>query len=1195
MESNDESLSIKVNGNRVEMEATQHKRFPRKGIQGLANFEELKSVLHSVMSIPSFMQFIEENLGKRSGIVNIINHTYKQTRTPTNHVWEPGGVKTISEKMQPFDRIVFELNSHLITDLKQSRDLENNLHDLNYAVYEYIKRRRIQNALQKTSNCYKKYEIIAKTNISEKYVKKKFSRYLKSLNEFENAKKWTADLEATKWKNKFYGMSIERIDKCTRCEREFQSKTHEDLWSICSIEAQENVQSAINNKLYPTTPRNFKCNNCGSLKGIVISNSIKNTPEILCVRIIDNGRNIDGSIRVPKKLSYDGPELDGSEYKLASAIIQSKGHGGKDTWVIIYDGKEKCIVKDKSPISIHQSHSDHDEVRYRQMLFYEKVKINRNHQFPSNENYFDQLYSCPNEIFCVNTTSTEYDKINKHETPPSNNCIDLVSGSGIMDELLQFDDKVDIEIKKNVLQICNEFSDVFLLPESKLTHTNAAIFHLPMKAGSGPINIKQFRSDSNHKEMIREMIKDIEFHDVIEHSFSPYNFPIFLRPKPELDKHGRPKMRMCVDFSKLNEQCVPYYHPLPRIDEIQEQLHRKPYICSLDMTQGYHQVLVAPEDREKLAFTFDGVHWQYKRVPFGLSTISGFFQAMMNNILSGLIGDICFVYVDDIVIMAESPPQMIHNIRQVFERLRKFHFKLNAQKCKFARNELKCLGLLCSPDGMRLDPERIEKIKKYQRPQNKKKLQQWLGLANHYRKFIKNFADISEALTTEPVILTYPDTSKPFEVFPDALGFALGAILEQEQRVVCYASRTLSTTERRYPVSDLEQLAVVFAVENWRHFLTSGPFKVYSDHRPLAGELRKRSQSSRLMRYKLRLSEFNFEVIYRKGKDSANADALSRIEGETENSDGTENTSEEPCDSDEIIMVIMVITRSKARDLIAEKEMTIEQQTATINAHPSNSCSQDDVVDSLENEDIPMARENTTKNVGNNNINHCRTTPAEKTIIEITDEADKLEILHAYHDSPFGGHFGCNKTYERIKREYYWLGMKREVTEYVTKCIKCQLNKKTRATKMPLQITQVSQAPFEKIYIDIVEGLPETNRGNNVILSMIDDLTRFVELAALPDQRAPTIAKALFEDILCRYTFPKEIISDQGRNFIGKVIEDMCKMLKIKKGKTSGYHTQSNVVERSHQWLGNYLRTIVDGWIGMEYYITSPIGFRILP
>lgn len=199
-----------------------------------------------------------------------------------------------------------------------------------------------------------------------------------------------------------------------------------------------------------------------------------------------------------------------------------------------------------------------------------------------------------------------------------------------------------------------------------------------------------------------------------------------------------------------------------------------------------------------------------------------------------------------------------------------------------------------------------------------------------------------------------------------------------------------------------------------------------------------------------------------------------------------------------------------------------------------------------------------------------------ENIVEIVDERDKLEILKVLHDSSFGGNFGCNKTYERIKREYHWPGMKREIHAYVLKCTKCQINKKSRPIKMPLQLTKVSNSPFEKIYVDIVEGLPETNRGNNVILSMIDDLTRFVELAPLPDQRAETIAKALFEDILCRYTFPKEIISDRGKNFIGKVIQDICRLLKVKKGRTTAYHPQSNVVERSHQWLGNYLRSIVD-------------------
>ncbi|KAG4076848.1 hypothetical protein HA402_006558 [Bradysia odoriphaga] len=200
----------------------------------------------------------------------------------------------------------------------------------------------------------------------------------------------------------------------------------------------------------------------------------------------------------------------------------------------------------------------------------------------------------------------------------------------------------------------------------------------------------------------------------------------------------------------------------------------------------------------------------------------------------------------------------------------------------------------------------------------------------------------------------------------------------------------------------------------------------------------------------------------------------------------------------------------------------------------------------------------------------------EETVIEITDEEDKEAILKQYHDSAFGGHFGMDKTYDRIKARYHWIGMKKEIERYVKVCLKCQLNKKRKLTKMPLVITKVAAKPFDRLYFDIVEGVPESNQGNNVILSMIDDLTKFVMFEALPDQQASSIAKAIFENVMCRYTIPKEILTDRGNNFRALLVKELCKMLKIKKFLTSPYRPTTNNVERMHSWLGNYLRTIVD-------------------
>lgn len=185
-------------------------------------------------------------------------------------------------------------------------------------------------------------------------------------------------------------------------------------------------------------------------------------------------------------------------------------------------------------------------------------------------------------------------------------------------------------------------------------------------------------------------------------------------------------------------------------------------------------------------------------------------------------------------------------------------------------------------------------------------------------------------------------------------------------------------------------------------------------------------------------------------------------------------------------------------------------------------------------------------------------------------------MLYAYHDTPLGGHFGVSKTYIKIKEHFDWKNIKQDVENYVNNCIKCQLNKSSCYTKTPLQYTTLSRQPFDKVYMDVVGPFSTSENGNKYILSMMDDLTRFIEFVPIPDQQAVTIARALCQDILCRYNIPKEIVTDNGANFMGKVFKSLCKMLDVKKLRTTAYHPQSNLVERTHSSLGNYIRIFVD-------------------
>ncbi|KAG4076854.1 hypothetical protein HA402_006564 [Bradysia odoriphaga] len=324
---------------------------------------------------------------------------------------------------------------------------------------------------------------------------------------------------------------------------------------------------------------------------------------------------------------------------------------------------------------------------------------------------------------------------------------------------------------------------------------------------------------------------------------------------------------------KIIVKTLYLHHPIPYSKNWHAAIRDKKYFNVLDMSQGFHQVSVAKEDRHKLAFTVDGVHWQYKRAPFGLSTIPGFFQAMVNSLLSGLVGKTCFVYLDDVLIMASTEKELLERTEEVLMRFVEFNLKLNPGKCKFYMKKVTYLGFKCDGFGITTEPSRIQKALNFPVPRTVKQLQAWLGLANYYKRFIEDYSKIVEPMLA---LTPHPNIEEQFELFTDASDYALRAVLEQNGKVIAYAA------------VEKEILAIVWSTDHWRHFLILKPFICYTDSKPLQGEVKKKSLSSRLMRFKLRLSEFNFVIKYRKGAENGNADALSRALFEDETNDENE-------------------------------------------------------------------------------------------------------------------------------------------------------------------------------------------------------------------------------------------------------------------------------------------------------------------
>lgn len=392
---------------------------------------------------------------------------------------------------------------------------------------------------------------------------------------------------------------------------------------------------------------------------------------------------------------------------------------------------------------------------------------------------------------------------------------------------------------------------------------------------------------------------------MIRPSESPYNSPLWIVPK-KADSKGNKRWRIVIDYRALNEKTIGDAYPLPNITEILDQLGSAKYFSVFDLASGFHQIPTDEAHAQKTAFSTPHGHYEFTRMPFGLKNALATFQRLMDQALTGLQGTELFVYLDDIVLYASSLREHKIKFDRLTERLRAANLKLQPDKCEFLRKEVGYLGHIIGRDGVKPDPSKIRAVKEFPRPHNAKNIKQFLGLAGYYRRFILNFSKVARSLTdllkkdeefnwkeeqeqaftqlrnalcTEPV-LQYPDFTKPFIVTTDASGYAIGGILSQgpigKDAPIAYTSCLLNDAEKNYSTIEKELLAIVYCVNHFRPYLYGRKFSLVTDHKPLVWLHSVKDPTSRLVRWRLKLAEYEYQVMYKARKTNVNADALSR-------------------------------------------------------------------------------------------------------------------------------------------------------------------------------------------------------------------------------------------------------------------------------------------------------------------------------
>lgn len=557
--------------------------------------------------------------------------------------------------------------------------------------------------------------------------------------------------------------------------------------------------------------------------------------------------------------------------------------------------------------------------------------------------------------------------------------------------------------------------------------------------------------------------------------------------------------------------------------------------------------------------------------------------------------------------------------------------RLKAKKCQLARDHVVFLGHVISAEGLRPDPRNTCKVSGWPTPRSATEVRAFLGLCSYYRRFVKDFAlrasplvhltgkhvpfqwtvecqdafvFLRDTLCAEPV-MCHPDFTQPFVLCTDASQVAIGSVLTQQvnglDRVVAYASHALAAAERRWSTYDRELWAIVWSVRNFRHYLGLRPFTIVTDHKPLLGLRRlpiDNDRTGRRSRWALELDPYDWVIVHKSGVQHTNADALSRcpevplnlVSSGTQTVDsgavcGVETQPEAPVEAPDpdlpappvpTVCDDEVMVRSLRRD--GSDIRRLQKEDPDIRW----------VFEWLKDGQRPPKGRLKGASQGLKILWHefPRMSVVDGVLVRVidsdVDESRQVvvpsalvqDVLRHLHGGPLSAHLAVERTMARAQGVCFWPCMYRDIREWCDQCYACQRRKSPVPHHRAPMRTSLAQRPFQRVAADILE-LPITSKGNRYVLAVEDYFTKFVNLYAIADQRATTVAECLLSFVM-EHGVIEMLHTDMGRQFESEVIRQLCVMLGVKKTHTTPYNPKSDgMVERLNRTVINQLAKIL--------------------
>ena len=717
-------------------------------------------------------------------------------------------------------------------------------------------------------------------------------------------------------------------------------------------------------------------------------------------------------------------------------------------------------------------------------------------------------------------------------------------------ELSLLSEELRASLPPRILGLIEEYKDVFpdeipagLPPIRGIEH------QIDLIPGASLPNRPAYRMNPQETQEVQSQVQELLDKGYIRESMSPCAVPVLLVPKKDNT------WRMCVDCRAINNITVKYRHPIPRLDDMLDELHGSTIFSKIDLKSGYHQIRMREGDEWKTAFKTKFGLYEWLVMPFGLTNAPSTFMRLMNHVLRHYIGKSVVVYFDDILVYSKSLEEHECHLRDVLNTLRLEHLFANLKKCELCTTTVTFLGFVVSSQGLQVDEAKIKAINEWPTPTTIGQVRSFHGLASFYRRFVKDFSTIAAPLTeitkkrsefkwgraqerafetlklklTQAPLLVLPDFTRPFEVECDASGVGIGGMLMQEGKPIAFFSEKLKGACLNYSTYDKELYALYRVLKTWQHYLWPREFVLKTDHESLKHFKSQDKMDRRHGRWMEFIETFPYVIKFKRGKDNVVADALSRRH------------------------TLLVSLDSRVLGFTYIREL---YETDLDFGDAFKACLEKNCAEKYYLHDGFLFR------VDKVCIPRCSL---------------RLLLVEEAHKGGLMGHFGRDKTYHTLRTHFYWPHMLRDVENVVKRCMDC-LRAKSRLMPHGLYTPlPTPTAPWEDLSMDFIVGLPRTKKGRDSIMVVVDRFSKMAHfIACHKTDDATNVAGLFFREIVRLHGVPKTIVSDRDTKFLSHFWRTLWSKLGTKLLFSTSSHPQTDgQTEVTNRTLATILRAII--------------------